>query len=185
MENYNMENEVWKPVKGYEGYYEVSSHGRVRTIDRVIDKSDGTTQRRRGKISALGTDKNGYHTLSLWKEGKAEFFRVARLVAIAFIENPENKPTVNHINGIKDDDKVSNLEWSTYSENMQHAYDTRLNINPKGEEHHLVKLTDLDVVEIRRLYESGELNQMKLAEKYNVRQPTISRIIHRKRWKHI
>ena len=177
--------EVWKDLKGYEGYYQVSSMGRVRTLDRVIRKSDGTTQKRRGKISKLGSDKNNYNTINLWKDGKATFSRVCRLVAQTFLENPENKPTVNHKNGVRNDDRVSNLEWMTYSENSQHSFDTGLQENLKGEEHHFAKLSEEDVVFIRESYKCKKYNQMELSKMFNVGQVQISRIIHHKRWKHV
>lgn len=181
----NMTTEIWQPIKGYEGYYEVSNLGRVRSLDRYVHKNNGSVQFWKGRVCALWTDKNGYKALSLRKNHTDSFRRVCRLVAETFIPNPENKPTVNHINGIKDDDRVENLEWNTYSENMQHAYDTKLNENPKGEDHHLVKITEEDVKTIREIYASGKMNQRELAELYGLRQPAISRIIHKKRWKHI
>lgn len=177
--------ENWKDLVGYEGYYQVSDKGRVRTVDRVLVKSNGVKQPRKGKVSKLGSDKNGYNTIILWKQGKGTFSRVCRLVAITFIHNAENKPTVNHKNGIRNDDRVDNLEWMTHSENSQHSFDTGLQYNEQGEKHHGSKLTEEDVLFIRKSYEDKTHNQMELARMFGLHQPQISRIIHRKRWKHI
>lgn len=103
--------ECWKLIEDYPNY-EVSNLGNVR--NRVTGKI---------KKPSLSV---GYHQVMLYKNNQYKFFKVHRLVANAFIPNPKNKRTVNHINGIKTDNYVSNLEWATDSENISHAYDTRL-----------------------------------------------------------
>ena len=115
-----MENEIWKPVPGYEECYEVSNIGRVKKIKGA----------NAGRIFIGAFDDYMYTTLTKDKKGK--FFYIHRLVAMAFLPNPENKRTVNHINGIKTDNRVENLEWATNSENLQHAYRTGLH---KGVRH--------------------------------------------------
>lgn len=119
-----MEN--WKDIKGYEGLYLVSNIGRVKSLPRTIQKSDGRTQPVFEKILTPSTDKDGYKITTLFKGKKRKMLKVHRVVAEAFITNLENKPQVNHINGIKDDNRIENLEWSTISENRQHAYDNGL-----------------------------------------------------------
>ena len=107
--------EIWKPVTNYEGLYEVSNLGRVRSLDF----------KRTGKERVLkpGTDTKGYLRVILYKNGEKAIKKVSRLVAEAFIPNPENKPTVDHINKQRDDDRVENLQWFTYGENNKKAYD--------------------------------------------------------------
>lgn len=108
--------EEWKAVKDYEGYYEVSTEGRVRSLDRYVKCNSGL-RLRKGRILKFKTNKKGYLQVNLSKEGKKTFYRVSVLVATAFIPNPENKPCVDHINTIRTDNRVCNLRWVTYKEN--------------------------------------------------------------------
>lgn len=118
--------EIWKAVVGYEGLYEVSNIGRVQSLNRteIFSSSKGlaVTRPRIGKI-IIQKDNKGYKRAYLSKGGKVKAFITHRLVAIAFISNPNNYPEINHINGIRDDNRVENLEWCTTSQNMRHAYD--------------------------------------------------------------
>lgn len=105
--------EIWKSVVGYEGYYEVSNLGNVRALERVI--CDGTI--RPARIRKLCNDGLGYKHVSLGKNGLNRTVKVHRLVAKAFIPNPENKPFLDHINTIRSDNRVENLRWVTPKEN--------------------------------------------------------------------
>lgn len=103
-----IKGEIWKDIAGYEGYYEISNLGRVRnSLKRVITK----------KLNG-----NGYFRLILYKNKVQKNKTIHRLLAEAFIPNPENKPQVNHINGIKTDFRLQNLEWVTGKENSIHAH---------------------------------------------------------------
>ena len=124
-----------------------------------------------------------YKIVTIWHRNKGKTFKVARLVAFAFIPNPENKPEVNHLKG-KLDDRVESLEWATSSENQLHAYKAGLQPSKKGEGHHLNKLLEGDVKKIRRLYKLGKF-QKDIAVLFGVDQSTISYIINKKRWLHI
>lgn len=101
--------EIWKDIKGYENEYLVSNLGRIKSI-------------KNGKnlIMKLDTEKKGYLSVKLYKNGKRKSYKVHRLVAIAFIENPYNKPEVNHIDAIRSNNNVNNLEWVTSKENIEH-----------------------------------------------------------------
>lgn len=110
--------EIWKDIKGYEGLYQISNLGRVKSLPR-----NGTIKTKR--IIKYELDKYGYPQVIL-NNKKHKCFRVHRLVAEAFILNPQNKSTVNHIDGNKTNNKVSNLEWNTVKENNDHALKTGL-----------------------------------------------------------
>jgi hypothetical protein len=113
--------EEWKPINGYEGFYEVSNLGKIRSVDRVV-----IGRRYKGREMALQENRNKYLTVTLLKEGKAKSSTVHRLVCEAFYNNKENKRCVNHIDGDKHNNDVFNLEWSTHSENAKHAFRTGL-----------------------------------------------------------
>lgn len=128
-----MQEEIWKDVVGYEGLYQVSNLGRVRSLDRYVKCGHGAMKRHRGGILKQFVNKQGYLSTSL-SSGTIKTHDVHRLKAIAFIPNPENKPCVNHRDGVKTNngyhaDGRDNLEWATYSENNKHAFDV-LNKEP-------------------------------------------------------
>ena len=105
--------EIWKDVKGFEGLYQVSNYGRV--YSKITNK-----------IMKPKIEKDGYYRLGLRKNGVRKFFRIHRLVALAFIPQEEYKPVVNHKDGNKLNNNVENLEWCTVSYNVKHAYDNNL-----------------------------------------------------------
>lgn len=135
-----------------------------------------------GKILKPFPNNNGYLTVDLFHNTVRERVLVHRLVAIAFIPNPENKPFVNHIDGNKQNNCVENLEWCTPSENSIHAIET--NLSAKGSGKTLAKLTEADVLEIQEAFEQGVKDYV-LAEKYGVTSGVISSIRLGKTWKHV
>jgi len=116
--------EIWRAISGFEGLYEASSLGRVRSLDRVIVQASkwGTEMRfpKRGKVLTPRPDGSGYPVLQLRRDNRSHAINVHRLIAIAFLGERKGMH-VNHINGIKSDNRIENLEWCTRSENMQHA----------------------------------------------------------------
>lgn len=128
--------EIWKDIKGYEGLYQVSNIGRIMSLRRYVLHNYGGLREVPERILRPGTDSNGYQLVALYSDGIRRSIKVHRLVATAFLHNPNNKPEVNHKNGIKSDNTVGNLEWATRIENNQHALDIGLRKMPKGKNHH-------------------------------------------------
>ena len=121
--------DMWKDIEGYERYYKVSDTGKIRSLERYVpSKNQSITFDLfiKGRILKLYTNKNGYVYINLRRDSKTKHARLHRLVAKAFIPNPQNKLEVNHINGIKTDNRIENLEWCTHEENTLHAIKTGL-----------------------------------------------------------
>lgn len=157
---------AWRPIKGYEGAYEVSDGGDVRSVERVITCKDGRKMPIHGKVLSPGVGGNGYKIISLWKNNRVEMAYVHRLVAETFIDNPEGKPTVNHKDGDRLNNQVSNLEWATYLENNLHE------IRVLGRKGYGRKLSDEDV---RYVLSSNE-TCMSLARRFGVSDSVIVNI---------
>jgi hypothetical protein len=115
---------IWKPVYNYEGLYEISNYGEIKSIDRIVKSKSNRLCK--GKILKQVNDKYGYQTIQLHKNGKRSVFFIHRLVMLTFIGNEAGKSQVNHKNGNKSDNKLINLEWMTPSENTKHAWKTGL-----------------------------------------------------------
>jgi hypothetical protein len=153
--------EEWRPIKNYEGLYEISNIGRVRIV-----KTGGF---RKASITPFG-----YFRLCLNNCGKMESRFLHRLVLEAFRECPRGKTMVNHINGNKLDNRLENLEWVTASENIKHAYKLGF-MDKRGEKNGNNKLTRQDVEKIRGELKSGE-SQVKIARKFGITPGTIWKI---------
>ena len=120
-----MMNEIWKDIEGYEGKYQVSSFGRVRSLDRMVPTVHNATRMVKGKTLTPWTDRYGYHHVNLWRDCKMKSQQVHRLVAAAFIKNPDGLPEVNHKNEDKTDNRVENLEWCNTDYNINYGNRTK------------------------------------------------------------
>ncbi len=181
-----MKKEEWKPVVGYEGIYSVSNLGRVRSEDRIIEEHNGRQRINKGRVlKPFGTGKcRAYLAVDLRKNGKRKTTKVHRLVAIAFISNPDDCPQVNHLNGDKSNNTVSNLEWTTNLENARHAYRTGLKVTLKGSAVWNSKLTKEDVLLIREM-EFWNLKRKEIARLFDVSTVLIGKIMRREVWTHV
>lgn len=142
--------EIWKDVPGYEGWYQVSNLGRIKSLSRYVDVREGVKIHINERVKPHYINKKGYCQIGLCKDGIRKGFLVHRLVADAFIPNPQNKRTVNHINCDKSDNRIENLEWATYSENIRHAFLNNLIDNSHSYDKRKKPIVQLDK-------ESGEL----------------------------
>lgn len=179
----NIVNEEWRDISGYEGYYQVSSLGRVRSCDRIIKHPRGDRMAK-GRILKTNLDCYGYPRLSLCKDGKQTTRAIHPLVAEVFLGDRLDGYEVNHKNGVKDDNRVENLEWCTHLENMRHAVETGLTPCFVGENHPLSLLTESQVLEIRELRANGEKIRV-IAEMYGVSQGAVSGAVYGNNWKHL
>lgn len=176
--------EEWRDIKGYEGWYQVSNLGNVRSLDREIIYSNGKIYKQKGKMLKPTLRNNGYYYVSLSKNNVRPKFDVHRLVAITFLDNDNNYNCINHIDGNKTNNCLSNLEWCSYSYNAKHAFKVGLNEAVRGERNGSSKLKDSDVIKIKKLLSEG-VKSYKIAEMFNISQSTISEIKNNKKWTHI
>lgn len=116
--------EIWKDITGYEGYYQVSNLGNFRSLDRIVKHKRYGFHSYPGKSMKVEPTVEGYTRIVFMKEHIKKRYMCHRIVAEMFIPNPENKPYVNHINGITSDNRAENLEWCTQAENERHSVDT-------------------------------------------------------------
>lgn len=134
---------MWKDIIGFEGQYQVSNKGEVRSLQRYVKGARGSKRLLKARLMRISTNVHGYASASLCKDAKLKTLVVHRLVAKAFLPNPKNKPCVNHKDGNRLNNNVNNLEWVTYSENTKHAFKPNIN----------------QIKKIRKLIEQGLTNQ--------------------------
>jgi len=172
--------EEWASVVGYEGIYEVSNLGNVKRLDRTVMLNDGTLRFYKGKSLSQSLSA-GYPRVSILTKSK----KVHRLVAESFIENDNNLDQVNHIDGNKLNNHFTNLEWCDCMYNIKHSYDNNLKDPTKGISHGMSKLSEKDVLEIRKLHKSSNLKNYEIADMFQTNTSNITKITKRVTWKHV
>lgn len=174
-----MTSERWRPVEGFEGLYEVSDEGRVRSLPRVVPFRVNFFRSVRGGIKSLTVDKDGYLQVSLSKHGVPYARKVHRLVAGAFMDRSDIDVDVNHKDAIKHNNHWENLEWCTHKENSEHA--AGADLMAFGSRHGSAKLVESDIPVIRQLFYQG-WSYRAIAENFEVAPATISDVIKGKTW---
>lgn len=172
--------EEWKDIEGYEGFYQVSSLGFIRSLDRYIECSDGRIYLCKGRVLSFfkGTTCN-YKSVQLSRDNAPRKFMVHRLVAKAFLGlTDEEKLEVNHKDGNTSNNQLSNLELVSRQQNIDHAIATGLK-HDYGENHVHAKLTNAQATEARKLWHDG-MRQKDIAIKFGVSKQTINNIVHYK-----
>ena len=172
--------EIWKEITNFKNY-EVSNSGNIRSwIDSHGNRREFPLLKKQYK------QKIGYLYVHLSKNGKAFNKLVHRLVAKEFIENIDNKPDINHINGIKTNNSVGNLEWVNQSENQNHAYKIGLQKIQFGEKTSQAKLNVEQIIQIKKLRKETKLTLKQIAEKLSIENyRNLENILSGKSWKHI
>ncbi len=167
--------EQWKIIEEFPNYL-VSNRGRIISKKRIVLKSDGSKQPIRARYLKINYDAIGYPMVNLSKMGKQRTKTIHRLMLIAFTPNPENKPMTNHINGIKDDNRIGNLEWVSAKENTQHAFKIGLMKKRFGEDVHNSLLSNKEVLEIRELLKYKGFTHKKIGKQFGVSSKVITGI---------
>ena len=175
--------EVWIPVKGYEGLYEVSNLGEVKSLPKI----SGTCMRQEKILSKNRLSKDGYIRVALAKNGKPHEFKVHKIVAEHFVPNLQNKETVNHIDGNKLNNRIDNLEWADRHEQLIHAYKLELKKPMRGRLSCNAKLSEDDVRYIRKHYKrnSTEFGTVALSKKFGVTDRVIGLVVNGKSYRNV
>lgn len=174
--------EIWKDIPGYEGLYQASTLGMVKNLSRYVNTKWVTKRPVQEKILKPQTSKvTGYCSVAIQSNRR---YLVHRLVGLTFIDNPQNKPCINHKDGNKLNNCVDNLEWATYSENSVHSYENKLQLPVCGEKHGLSKLNNKIVSDIISLLKEGK-TLSDISIKTGVDKSLISNIKNKRNWKHL
>lgn len=176
-------DEVWKPVVGYEDAYKVSNMGRILSLSRLVKRKCGSYSRLKAKILGLHKTADGYITVYLYRDSISKTRFVHAVVLEAFVGLRPVGMECRHLDGNKENNALTNIVWGTSLENSADSrrHGTNCTPNREGENASNSKLTEGDIREIRRLNKLG-VSQGKLAKRYGVSQPAISYIVRGRNW---
>lgn len=171
-----LQSDEWRDIPGYEGLYRISKSGKIVSYPK---------QRNRREVELKPRFTwDGYFTVGLWKNGSQKTYKIHKLVAMTFIPNPNGFPVINHIDGCKTNNDVSNLEWCTRSDNDHHAFKMGLRTSPFAKE---AKLTKEDVKYIRQNHRihGAYPSASDLSKQFGVSKACIYSVIEGRRWKNV
>ncbi|HYE70368.1 MAG TPA: NUMOD4 motif-containing HNH endonuclease [Aquabacterium sp.] len=183
MSEVNFREETWRPIHGYEGFYEVSDKGRVRSLPRRAMVRGGATRSVAGIVMTLTKREDGYLAVSLYRDNKSESFLAHRLVASAFMGHLGDGQEVNHKDGDKGNNSTSNLEIVSRQQNIDHAVASGL-IDNKGERNAGASISEDLVRQILADHAAG-LGYKKLSKKYGVSWGLARNVAARRTWRHV
>lgn len=178
-------DEIWKNIKNYEGYYQASNLGRIRSIDRIINEKNGKKRMQKGRLLKFSINKKGYFVSAFSKNGNVKSIRVHRIIAETFIMNNKPNLEVNHIDENKLNNEVGNLEWITHIDNIRHGSGIKRSsisrigkANSWGEKTGTSKLSEKMVINIFK----DKRKYLEISKEYNIGIAQISRIKNKKNW---
>lgn len=182
----NIQEEIWKDIPSLEGYYQASNLGRIKSLKRTVWNHQCYMVRKE-RIIRQHKVKDGYMMCGITLPNvKQKLTLVHRLIGLAFHKNPENKPMINHKDGVKDNNNESNLEWATRSENAKHSFAMGLQLPRRGADNFNTKLSEEQVNEIRLRYSLGESTyKIFNSDDYKISYTNIKDIVARRIWQHI
>lgn len=172
--------ELWEDIEGYETLYKVSNLGRIKSLNRTNVNKNGIKRKLKERVLKLSDGSKGYLIVSLSKNNKIKSCTVHSLVANAFVIKKSDNLQVNHINGIKSDNRASNLEWVTASDNLLHAHRIGIKKPLLGNEHPSSVLTESDVIWLRK--NKGKFRTDEKAKEFSVSCTTIRDAISGRTW---
>lgn len=191
--------EEWMPIPGFEGLYEASTLGRIRSLDRIVaGRIAGTSRKCPGTIIKPNLGQKGYLRTQLCKEGRIYCMNAHTAICAAFHgPRPEGKEAA-HLDGSKDNNAPENLAWKTHAENeadkrlhgtlatgLRNGHYTKPHRTPRGESHGATPFTAEDIAEIREIYDSGEMGSHRIAKQFGVSKTAIHAIVTHKTWRHV
>lgn len=175
--------EIWKDIPDYEGLYQVSNLGRVKSLERYVKHLSGSMKLLKERILVI-IKNGGYYRVTLSKNNIKKAKTIHRLIGESFIPNPNNLPFINHIDGNKLNNSVENLEWCTSQENCIHAVYTGLMSSQSGEKNPSSKLDEKQVREIRNLHKKGT-SYKELSILYGISKEHASAIVRKIYWREV